>query len=327
MEKKVSKRIRFDYFRVALASNPETIIDITPMLEYFETLPDENRIMGYVNGNIVRILNIKLHERYTYELSKTVRTLNFPIWQVTFTRSRPDLPGVLHKKAKELVPLELEDDEYISEDTVMIYDPQKRVAVIQRNLTGTPPKAIQTMLNEIITEEDQKIELQPLFDELAYKRAKGQFYHRAMHFRVTNVRSPQIDVDETSAVKNIIASAASYADVAEYPIQLEMILKIPGVVKGKSLSDPKYRDTIKELKQLSDQKLVDRLLVKGATDEAAQIEEIDLIEEIIRDWINFSISENRFIATITVFEKLIQSYAKKRPVFIDIKEEAVSMIQ
>lgn len=122
--------IRFDYFSVAMVSKPEQLVDLTDLLEVLQRAAIEDKTMDYVQSNKVRILKMEYYSSYTYKYGsgENVETVQYPFWYLVFTRSRPDLPPVLKQNKMELHPLQLADDEYLSENTVMIYDPAKNVA-------------------------------------------------------------------------------------------------------------------------------------------------------------------------------------------------------
>lgn len=310
----VKVNVRFDYFNTISVSNKNNTVDIVNLLEQFKGFSSEKRSMGYVQGNKIKILKVEYKNRYTYSKieTKNVVTVPFPFWYVVFTRSRPDLPGILKGDATSLVPLDLPDDEYISENTVFLYDPEKNVAIIQRNLTGTPPKAIETMFNSYITDDADLICLSPIFDTTALSRAKSQLYHKSLVFRVPHVNEASKAVSEDSYLKAIMESAICFSEQSTLPLELEVNIKIPGRSRDYALNEKALQDTINELSALSNSNIIDKLKVRGATDEAAQIEEIDLISGVIRGKVRITTDESRFVNTDEIMERMIHDYSQRR---------------
>lgn len=313
----VKVSVRFDYFNINSASNVNNIVDLTPLLKSFREFSISERSMGYVQGNNIKILKVEYKNRYTYSKieTKKVMTVSFPFWYVVFTRSRPDLPGILKGDATSLVPLNLPDDEYISENTVLLYDPEKHVAIIQRNLTGTPPKAIETMFNSHIPDDDHLIHLVPILNANAISRAKSQLYHKSLVFRVPHVSNANASITKDSTLKAIMESAVSFSNEPTSPLELEVNIKIPGRSRDYALKEKTFRDTIDELSRLTNSNLVDKIKVRGATDEAAQIEEIDLINDVIRGKVKITTDESRFVDTDKIMEYMIHDYAQRRHEF------------
>ena len=312
--KKIKVNVRFDYFNVISADNVENTIDITTLLEQFKEFSMEERSMGYVQGNNIKILKVEYKNRFTYSKIETdkVKTVSFPFWYVVFTRSRPDLPGILKGDATSLVPLNLPDDEFISENTVFLYDPQKNIAIIQRNLTGTPPKAIHTMFNSHLTNESDRIDFAPIIDKNALSRAKGHLYHKSITVRAPKVYEAFEGINENSPMKAIMESAIRFSDKASFPLEVEVNIKIPGRSRDHSLNDCALQHTIDELNTLSNKNLIDKLKVRGATDEAAQIEEIDLLGDVIRGKVVITTNESRFVEPDEIMERMIHDYALRR---------------
>ena len=312
--KKIKVNVRFDYFNVISADNVENTIDITTLLEQFKEFSMEERSMGYVQGNNIKILKVEYKNRFTYSKIETdkVKTVSFPFWYVVFTRSRPDLPGILKGDATSLVPLNLPDDEFISENTVFLYDPQKNIAIIQRNLTGTPLKAIHTMFNSHLTNESDRIDFAPIIDTNALSRAKGHLYHKSITVRVPKVYEASEEINENSPMKEIMESAIRFSDHASFPLEVEVNIKIPGRSRDYSLNDGALQYTIEELNTLSNKNLIDKLKIRGATDESAQIEEIDLLGDVVRGKVTINTNESRFVETDEIMERMIHDYALRR---------------
>lgn len=313
-QNEVKVSVRFDYFNVVSAKETNKNINITPLLNQFKQFSADQRSMGYVQGHTIRVLDVQQYNRYTYQYIErdSVKTVPFPFWYVVFTRTRPDLPGILKGNATELVPLELPEDEYISENTVFIYDSQKSIAVIQRNLTGTPPKAIQAMFNLHIINDTDLILLAPLFDSKALSRANSQLYHRAITFRVPQIADTISHISDDSPLKNIMESSLSFAENISSPLEIELTIKIPGRKKDYSMKDATVRSAVDELYRLKEQSLVDKLLVKGATDEADQIEEIDLMGDVIRGNVTCKTDKDRYVKPEIIMEKMVHDYALRR---------------
>lgn len=309
--------VRFDYYKVTLSENAAKEVDIAPLLGKFKTFSDEDRTMEYVQSNIIKLLKVEYHERYTYSyLGETVKTVSFPFWYVVFTRSRPDLPGVLKEKATELVPLKLPDDEYISDHTVFIYDPRTCVAIIQRNMAGTPASAIQKMFNMHLINKNSFINLTPIMDETALARAQQQVFHRSITVRSSNIQQISSELDESSPMKAIMESSLGFIENPQMPLQVEICIKIPGRGRKVSLKDKVIDNLITKLGSCTSDKIIDKLVVKGATDEQAPIEEIDLISDVLRGCVAFNTDESRFIHADYIMEKMLHDYVAKRSLFL-----------
>lgn len=308
--------IRFDYFSVAMANKTEQYVDLTELLEAIKCTSSKDKIMEYIQGNTVRILEMVFYSRYTYQYTggDKVETVQYPFWYIVFTRSRPDLPEVLKRDALELEPLDLDDDEYLSENTVMLYDSIKGIAIVQRNLAGVPIKFIQNMMNQHIKDDNKLIEFQPIVDKNALTRVKNQGYHRSINFRLSHLGSINKDLDDDSTLDDIMESTMNFSTVDNTPLQLEVNIKIPGNTRKFSLKNSMVDKLIRRLMKIHSEQenVVDKLTIKGATDEEAQIEEIDLLGPVVRDKVIIDTDESRFIASDKLMERMLRKYSQIR---------------
>ena len=84
-----------------------------------------------------------------------------------------NIPSIV-KKEEEAKPLELEDDEYIGEDLVMIYDPKNQVAMIQSNRFAFSKGKLEKYLNKIWGVDEQKIVLLHISKKIDVAKIKGK---------------------------------------------------------------------------------------------------------------------------------------------------------
>ena len=57
---------------------------------------------------------------------------------------------------------------------------------------------------------------------------------------------------------------------------------------------------------------VDKLVIKGRNDEESPLEEVDLVQDAIREWISFSVDAGRFISSASIFDRLAMAYRDRR---------------
>lgn len=81
------------------------------------------------------------------------------IWKIRFLKLRDtNIPSIV-KKREEAKPIELEDDEYIGEDLLMIYDPQKSIAMIQCNRFAMSKGKLEKCINQVWNNPQYRIVL------------------------------------------------------------------------------------------------------------------------------------------------------------------------
>lgn len=81
------------------------------------------------------------------------------IWKLRFMKLRDtNIPSIV-KKEEEAKPIALDDDEYIGEDMLMIYDSENQVAMIQSNRFAMSKGKLEKYINKVWDEPKQRIVL------------------------------------------------------------------------------------------------------------------------------------------------------------------------
>lgn len=312
------KNIRFDYFAPCLQETEDVPCDLLPHLELLSTLSLSERTIPFFSGHSIRLSQIKEYTNYQPEGQRS--PFSFPLWYLAFSRLRPDVPGVTTTASSDIDPLYLAPDQHLAEDIVGLYDPETLVLLLQRNRLGAPPSAIKKFFNDMFPESDfcPEICFQPIIMGDALKRATQLGYSSSFTVRMTNTRRDDIkyELGKQPEIGMILAAANAFATDDAYPIKAEFTISIPGKNPERTFKEKAIKSVIKTLNSLIPIDAVDRLVVKGRQTEESPMEEIDLVGDFLREWISFPLKENRFIASITIFDQLALAYSKKRDRFL-----------
>lgn len=306
------KQIRFDYVKPCLVDDPCTPVSLINYLQCLIPIPIDQRLIPYGSGHRIRIGTVRYHESYQPENGTP---LPFPLWELVYTRIRPDVPGITTATRSDLTPLELDDNEYLADDTVALYDPQLNYFVVQRNRLGTPLSAMQTFFNRMNLDDHPNMEFQIIKREDRLERALGHTFHHSFHVRFTNTRRTDLvpAVNTNSTLANIISIGQSLASDQEYPVQAELTIKIPGKRPGNTLLHQAINTMTRMANSLIETDAVDKLVVRGKADEESPFEDVDLVQDMIREFIAFEMHNVRFIPAPQIFDKLATAYAQRRP--------------
>ena len=110
------------------------------------------------------------------------------VWKIRFLKLRDtNIPSIV-KKEEEAKPIELDEDEYIGEDLLMLYDPDIRVAMVQCNRFSLGKGKLEKFLNAIWNDEERKIVLLPISKKLNMKELKKKNFRR-LELRVANIHA------------------------------------------------------------------------------------------------------------------------------------------
>lgn len=170
------------------------------------------------------------------------------------------------------------------------------------------------MLNQHIKDEENLIEFQPMVDKDALGRAQNQTFYRAINFRLANVNASKGKLTDDSPLSAIMKASGEFSKIENSPLQVEMTIKIPGHTRDFSLNNSSIVNLLTHLLTLHTQANdeVDKLTVRGATDEASQIETIDLLGPIVRDKVVMDTDESRYIDSNKLMEKMLKKYSQIR---------------
>lgn len=304
---KKQKKIRFEYFHVMSKKEPSTNISVASIFESLLNMKKEP--IKFPNGDQLSIIDIKYYNRYQYKETKETKSTQYPIWKLVITRARIDQPGIYNESNNTVYELALDENEYVSDNTVIIYDTKKNIIGMQRNINGISPTNFESIFNAMITDEDEKIRLQALVDSDAFYRAMNHTKHKAITLRFSDVNNVQ--PCSNKSVNSVLNSVRPMSSKCSRPVALEVTFKISGR-SDETLQHDAFMDTLTTAVDYKNANEIDKLLVKGAMDDGSSVEEIDMITSVIRDWCSFSLDEDRYISSNKIFEKLLQKYSERR---------------
>ena len=131
-----TRTVKFSYYTVCMMEDEQ---DVSPKRFDFEAW-----IKKAVDENIEK-MEIEF-DNVIARLEELEGDVNSGIWKIRFLKLRDtNIPSIV-KKTEEAKPIELDDDEYIGEDLLMIYDSKKSIAMIQCNRFAMSKGKLQNML-------------------------------------------------------------------------------------------------------------------------------------------------------------------------------------
>ncbi len=128
------------------------------------------------------------------------------IWKIRFIKLRDtNIPSIV-KKEEEAKPIELDDDEYIGEDLLMIYDKENQVAMIQCNRFAMSKGKLEKYLNKVWGDKGERIVLLHISKKVADAELKKKNF-RSLVVRFANIHA----IEETHRPFSKIVN--SYSDI------------------------------------------------------------------------------------------------------------------
>lgn len=262
----MKRKIKFEAYRiVAYAGDPLVKIpyDFNRFILKADGISEEGRTYPY------------------YDEQATLADMVFDanLWYIKFSRLRDtNIPSIV-KVGGESEPIELEDDEYIGENALMIYDTTfeqsgHSIISLQRNLHSLGPSGIEKYLNNLWAQEDGIVlKLEPIIEQDVRARLARRQVYKKINVRLCNVAAMIVDENSNTSIKKIInglsgfnglnaqvsisvgRSKQAYLSTTEVNEALEMLEQNRGVITGAEITY-ENEDSKTEVVDLFDNKIV-----------------------------------------------------------------------
>lgn len=300
MAKKVKKNVKLEYFKVASrniqniqqSGVSDGVFDLYKWIYIFdkELKMVEDRTLTYA-GEGVRLDDFQFTE---------------DCWILCFLRLRD---SNLPKKAydnKETEDIQLDDDEYMGEEVIGIYDPKLDVLALQRNRNSLSVTGIEKYLNETWKHrDDNAIYLRPILDDVNIKaiQNKADTYYRKMRIKVADTNNTEECDYDNSPLKRILGGAKRY-NGAFIDITVSM-----GHLKNKNLNDAAVNQTLDDIMNEPNIQKAEIYLKEG---EKSPVEVVDLLQNKLYDYVQFEYELKKSIPSDVLIEHLLKQYKESR---------------
>lgn len=316
------KTIRFRYYKPCVDTAASTPVAFEDYLQHILNHPDYNQYhIKTATSSVISINNIKKHDNY---IIPGGATLSYPLWCITFGKSRIDIPGKINTKTNIITSVNIDDDELITDEAVLLYDELTHIALIQTGNNSTSTTYIQQLINHFIPEESRekdKIYFDPLYYEDSLKRALTQSTNRKITARIIKSSSNQYNNLEQSvtseAIPAIIAAANTFDNTGADDLKIDFSIGVNNRNKNSKLNYDAVMHFIRGLAPFTTRGTVDVLKVSGYSDNSNKQETIDLIADPMYDTASFEVTaNNRRILPISIFNAMVIEYNKRRTGFL-----------
>lgn len=225
------------------------------------------------------------------------------IWKIRFLKLRDtNIPSIV-KKEEEAKPLELEDDEYIGEDLVMIYDPKNQVAMIQSNRFAFSKGKLEKYLNKIWGVDEQKIVLLHISKKIDVAKIKGK-QSRSLILRLANVHPIEETDRPLSKIINAYATMGGKAGNVAFTL---------GRGSGKKAGLDGVQVPIMLDDIYDNQDIVDDAILKIRDDDTNSIDIVDLFDFSLHEYIEYKLEKRTTLEFDYATRQMIEKYKDRKP--------------
>lgn len=235
-------------------------------------------------------------------LEKFVGDKNSGIWKLRFMKLRDTNIPSLVKEVEEAKPLELEDDEYIGEDLLMIYDSDNQVAMLQCNRFALGKGKLEKYLTRIWDVENENIILCPISKPVDARKLKKKNYRRLM-LRFENIHSIEDNHRPFGKIVN------SYNEMGG--ITGEVIISLGRSKKGESgLSQEQVPEMMNDIYENQD--MISAAVLKVKDDDSTEVEVVNLFDNSLNSYVDFKLEKRTALDFDYATRLMVQEYYNKK---------------
>lgn len=309
------KNVNFYYYKPCLENDSTTTVQFEA---YLEKINSEYNKKSLDKNNISDIIINKIDKYANYEIPSGA-TLQYTIWSIFIGKNRLDVPGKINIETKQTGPVTINDNERITYETVVMYDEQTHIIVLQSGLGCVSATQFQASINAFIEAPEDKITLVPLYYDNALARLENHSCNRSLTARIIHKNNTDYAnlLDKDSSIAKIIESATSLQGPSETDIKITISMAIGDRKNNIGFLRDSFLSTIRDLLYMNTQGIVDRIRAKGYSDKSKKLETIDLLKGQIKDTSQFIVtSSNRYLTPLSIFNGLVVEYSSRRSDFL-----------
>lgn len=309
------KNVNFYYYKPCLENYSTTTVQFE---SYLEKINSEYNKKSLDKNNISDIIINKIDKYTNYEIPSGA-TLQYTIWSIFIGKNRLDVPGKINIETKQTGPVTINDNERITYETVVMYDEQTHIIVLQSGLGCVSATQFQASINAFIEAPEDKITLVPLYYDNALDRLEKHSCNRSLTARIIHKNNTDYAnlLDKDSSIAKIIESATSLQGPSETDIKITISMAIGDRKNNIGFLRDSFLSTICDLLYMNTQGIVDRIRAKGYSDKSKKLETIDLLKGQIKDTSQFIVtSSNRYLTPLSIFNGLVVEYSSGRSDFL-----------
>lgn len=224
------------------------------------------------------------------------------IWKFRFMKLRDtNIPSIV-KEETEAKPIELEDDEYIGEDLLLIYDKKNQVTMVQCNRFALSKGKLEKYFNKIWGVKEEQIVLCPISKSVDVRKFNKK-NHRRLVMRFENLHPIQENHRPFSRIVN------SYYEMGG--MTGEVVLSLSRGNKGKNGLNKEQVSTM--LDDIYDnQDIVSDAALKVKDDDDNSVDIVNLFDNSLCSYVDFKLEKRSALDFDYATSLMINEYLKKR---------------
>lgn len=225
------------------------------------------------------------------------------VWKLRFIKLRDtNIPSIV-KKEEEAKPIELEEDEYIGEDMLMVYDPENQVAMIQCNRFAMSKGKLEKYLNKVWDNPEQRIVLLHISKKIKESELKKKNF-RSLVVRFANIHA----VEETHRPFSKIVN--SFNDIGGKAGTITFSLG-RGKQSKYGLNQEQMPIMLDDIYSNMDV-VADAVLKVKDDDDASSVDIVDLFDNTMNEYIEFKLEKRVALEFSYAAKLMVAKYLERK---------------
>lgn len=297
MKQTVHKKVKLEYFRVVC-----TKIEEMNMPDSSEELFDLNKWINIFDNKLFDIsCRVKKYNGEKVRLDKFV-SQGEDIWVLQFIRMRDNNLPKRAYESKITEDMELDDDEYIGEEVIAIYDDSTNILALQRNRNSLSVTGIEKYMNETWEHSDGTIiHLRPILSKTDVDSfvSENKKEYKKIIFKIADTSGVSEDTYNNSSLSAILKTARNHEG------QFIEVTISNGRSKKKKLNSSVVNQTLMDISKNIG--IVDKAEVYLVEDEHP-IEFMDLLSDKLYDYVQIEYETKKSVPSEYLSKMLLEQY-------------------
>lgn len=295
-----AKKIRIEYYQVVKIRNDgdETTVgnfDLVDLIEQVDRLSYKDKMRDYY-GDKARINNQYYSSNKKY-------------WFMEFIRMRQfNIPSI-SKEDEKSEPMSLEEDEYIGENVVALYDPENHILALQRNRDSLSAAGLEKYFNDLYNNDSYMIQLRPFKNDNARQRIEAANSYQKLTVRFAKTVNETFKGQEDCSIGRLIKAIAPFeGNAATLTISM-------GNVRKRGLAKEQVSNAINIILENKDIVKGASVTIKQRDDVAAEL--IDLFAMKRHDFITYDIDKRETIDFQKISTLICEKYNSRKETLLE----------
>ncbi|EHD3774709.1 TPA: DUF6731 family protein [Enterococcus faecalis] len=284
------KKFKCEYYQLTqlIPNEGEALFDLEAWLSQISDLDFSSRTRPFKEDSV------RLEEKYFHP--------SYNMWFLRFMRQRTnDVPSFSGKNIPSEF-MELDDDQFVSEDVTCLYDPDNHVLMIQKNSHSVSPVGIEEYLN-CTTPAEVTVYLRKVVATDSFKKVRKAKKCRKVIVRLADVKTSK-ERNLFKGLKSSIGQMVQNMDEVPSPF-IEFTYSV-GRDRGLEIDEDEVDKIVDDIE--SNPLLFDKAKLQVVEEKEVKLSFVDLFLDSPKDEISFNIKRNNPVRFEAIMDAMAQKY-------------------